>query len=50
MGADAVDGAFLATDCPDCGRHVNALVRDDDHPHVGLWCPQCHHEWTERVA
>lgn len=46
--SDAMDGAFLVTVCPDCGGHVNALVRDDDHPHVGLWCPQCHFEWTER--
>lgn len=48
--ADVMDGAFLMTDCPDCTRRVNALVRDDDHPHIGLFCPMCRYEWTERVA
>ena len=46
--SDAMDGAFLAVQCPDCRRSVNALIRDDDDPWIGLSCPQCRHEWTER--
>ena len=48
--SDAMDGAFLATQCPDCHRSVNALIRDDDAPWIGLMCPNCTHEWTERRA
>lgn len=53
--SDRMDGAFLSTVCPDCGRSVSALIRDEDHPYVGLACPQCRFgtgdtEWLERVA
>lgn len=50
--SDATDGAFLATVCPDCGRHVNAFIRDEEDGLLGLACPQCGHgtgdiEWLE---
>lgn len=47
------DDAFLETDCPGCGRHVGALIKDGPDPvFADVTCPRdaCGHEWSERVA
>lgn len=46
------DGAILETDCPECDRHVGALVIDGPDPvFVDVACPHgdCGHRWTERI-
>lgn len=43
--------ALHETDCPNCGRHVGALIVDGPDPvFADVECPQCHFPWTERVA
>ena len=43
--------AILETDCPSCGRHVGALIKDGPDPvFADVGCFQCGHEWSERVA
>lgn len=47
------DTAILETDCPECGRHVGALIKDGPDPvFADVTCPRdvCGHEWSERVA
>lgn len=51
LGSRDMNGALLETDCPECGRHVGALVIDGPDPDFAdMQCHPCGAIWNERVS